>query len=63
MATKQQSGTYRPMGELSGDTKSMPDKGTSTGVSDTYGADLSVDATNSHGGMGRDTKSDGMEMA
>lgn len=37
---------------------SMPDRGTSSGVSDSYGADISVDATNSMGGMGKATKSE-----
>lgn len=37
---------------------SLPDRGTSAGVSDSYGADLSVDATNSQGGMGSATKSE-----
>lgn len=38
---------------------SLPDRGTSTGMNgDTYGADLSVDATNSMGGLGTKTKSD-----
>lgn len=37
----------------------MPDRGTSTGLNgDTYGADLSVDATNSQGGMGNAAKSE-----
>lgn len=35
----------------------MPDRGTGTAVSDTYGADTSVDATNSLGKLGG-TKSD-----
>ena len=37
---------------------SMPDRGTSTGATDTYGADISGDATNSMGGMGSATKSE-----
>lgn len=37
---------------------SLPDRGTSTGLNgDTYGADLSADATNSLGKMGQDTGS------
>lgn len=60
---KKHSGMYRPMGELSGDKKPMPDKGTSTGVTDTYGADLSVDATNKHENMGKATRSDGKDPA
>jgi len=49
---------YKPSGELQGDTKPMPDRGTSTGVSDTYGADLSQGASNSMGGISGATKSD-----
>ena len=49
---------YKPNGELQGDTKPMRDRGTKTGVHDTYGADLSADATNRHGGMRGATKSD-----
>lgn len=37
---------------------SIADRGTSTGVSDSYGADLSGDATNRQGGMGSATKSE-----
>lgn len=32
-----------------GDERDMPDKGTSTGVSDTYGADVSPTSTNRDG--------------
>lgn len=50
---------YRPNGELQGDTKAMPNRGTKTGLNgDTYGADLSPDATNRNGSMGGATKSD-----
>lgn len=49
---------YKPNGEVQGDSRSIPDRGVSTGVSDTYGADLSGDATNRTGGMGRAAKSD-----
>lgn len=53
-------GKYIPNGDLQGDTKGMPDRGTSTGLNgDTYGADISGDATNSMGGMS-DTGSDDM---
>lgn len=48
----------RPNGQLQGDSKAMPDRGTRTGVTDTYGADVSQSATNKHGGMGSATKSD-----
>lgn len=51
----------RPNGQLQGDSKSIPDRGTGTGVTDTYGADLSQGATNRSGGMGRATKSDPAE--
>ena len=37
---------------------SIADQGTSTGVSDTYGADISVDATNRQGSMGKSTRSE-----
>ena len=47
---------YVPNGELQGDTKAMPDRGTSTGVTDTYGANLS--GNNRIGGMGNAAKSD-----
>lgn len=50
---------YKPSGDLQGDTKAMPDRGTKTGMNgDTYGANCSPDATNRHGGMGGATKSD-----
>lgn len=61
---KKDSGMYVPKGDLSGDKKPMPDKGTSTGVTDTYGADIGVDSTNSmSGGMAKATRSDGKEPA
>lgn len=47
---------YKPSGELQGDTKAMPDRGTSTGVTDTYGANLN--GTNRRGGLGNAAKSD-----
>lgn len=38
---------------------SLPNRGTTTGMNgDTYGADVSVDATNSLGGLGSKTGSD-----
>lgn len=50
---------YKPNGELQGDTKPMPDRGTSTGMNgDSYGADLSQDSTNRQGSIGRATQSD-----
>lgn len=52
------SGMYKPSGELQGDTKPMPDRGTTTGLQgDTYGADLSLTATNSMGGISGATRS------
>jgi hypothetical protein len=47
-----------PSGEVQGDDRELPDRGTSTGVTDTYGADLSVDATNRRGSITNATKSD-----
>lgn len=52
-----------PTGELQGDDKPMPDRGTSEGVSDTYGADLAQNATNREGGIRGSTRSDGMDPA
>lgn len=54
---------YTPNGDLQGDTTPMPDRGTGTSVTDTYGCDLSGDATNSMGSITSATKSDGMEFA
>ncbi len=45
-------------GELRGDTKPMPDRGTGTNVSDTYGADIGLNSTNRIGGISGATKSD-----
>ena len=49
---------YRPTGELQGDDKPMPDRGTGSGVTDTYGADLGQDATNAQGKITGATGSD-----
>lgn len=54
---------YRPSGQLQGDTKEMPDRGVKTGVTDTYGADLSGDATNRMGSMSGSAKSDKPDFA
>lgn len=54
---------YVPSGELQGDSRSIPDRGTSEGVSDTYGADLSQNATNREGSIRSSTRSDGMDPA
>ena len=40
---------YKPTGELQGDDRAMPDRGTASGVTDTYGADLSLKAINRKG--------------
>ncbi|MDD2989806.1 MAG: hypothetical protein PHI64_12690 [Zoogloea sp.] len=51
--------TYTPSGDLQGDTKPMPDRGTTTGLQgDTYGADLGCDATNSRGSIASTSRSD-----
>ena len=47
-----------PTGNLQGDTKAMPNQGTGTGVTDTYGADLSPSATNQRGSIHSAAKSD-----
>ena len=39
----------------------LPDKGTGTGVTDSYGADLGQNSTNRIGGIGRSTRSDPAE--
>ena len=53
---------WMPTGELQGDTKAMPDCGCTTGVTDTYGADLSCEATNRLGSLNGGAKSDPMMM-
>lgn len=51
--------TYTPSGDLQGDTKPMPDRGTTTGLQgDTYGADLGCDATNGLGSITSTSRSD-----
>lgn len=40
----------------------LSDAGSKTGVTDTYGADLGQDATNSMGSITGETKSDGMRQ-
>lgn len=50
---------YIPNGTLQGDTRPLPDRGTSAGMNgDTYGADLSPDATNRIVGIAGACKSD-----
>lgn len=55
---------FRPNKDASlrGDDKAMPDKGTSTGVTDTYGADLSGSAKNSMGSITGATKSNPVDQ-
>lgn len=55
-------GMYKPSGAVQGDDSEMADKGTGTGVTNTYGANLGQSATNSRGAM-TGTDSDGMEAA
>lgn len=48
-----------PTGELMGDTRPMPDRGTTVGlIGDTYGADLAIDALNSIGSIASACRSD-----
>lgn len=49
-------------GSLRGDDKNLPDRGTSSGVTDTYGADLSVGAKNRQGGITGATKSNPVDQ-
>lgn len=53
--------SYKPSGELQGDTRAMPDRGYGAGVTDSYGANLGSDATNSQGSLGNSAKSDPMD--
>lgn len=54
---------YIPSGQLQGDEGTLPNQGTGTGVSDTYGADLSQSAENRLGSIRGTSKSDGKEFA
>lgn len=54
---------YLPDGKLQGDDKPMPNQGTSTGVTDTYGADLSQGADNRIGSIVGSSKSDDKDFA
>lgn len=54
---------YTPSGQLQGDTSPMPYREAGAGATDTYGADLGMDATNSEGSITGATKSDGMKFA
>ena len=58
-------GLYKPTGELQGDTRPMPNRGTETGMTgqNTHcmGTDKGVDATNSRSGLKSHTGSDPMD--
>lgn len=49
---------HMPTGQVYGDPGGLPNRGATVGVTDTYGADLSGDAINRMGSMGRSAKSD-----
>lgn len=51
-------GEYTPNGQVQGDSRPLPNKGTTEGVTDTYGADLSQSATNRQGAISHATQSD-----
>jgi hypothetical protein len=53
----------RPTGKLEGDNKPMPDRGTKTGQTDNYGADLGPEATNGMGPITGPAKSDKADPA
>ena len=50
-----------PAGSIQGDDKAMPMRGSRTGLTDTYGADTTADATNSKGRITGACKSDPMD--
>lgn len=52
------SGMMKPTGELVGDSGDMPNRGSDTGVTDTYGADIGQSSTNERGQITGSTKSD-----
>lgn len=60
---------YKPTGELQGDTRPLPDRGTTTGMisnpfgsdADGIGHDTGADATNAMGGIASACRSDGKE--
>lgn len=54
---------YTPNGQVQGDARHIPDRGTAEGVTDTYGADLGQNATNAMGSIKGTSKSDGMDPA
>lgn len=51
---------YRPNGDLQGDTRSIPSRGTGTGMggADTMGMSIDQNATNRRVGISGSTKSD-----
>jgi hypothetical protein len=57
---------YKPSGELQGDTKAMPDRGTRTGMTGynthSEGKNLDTDAINRIGGISGSTKSNPAEQ-
>lgn len=53
---------YKPTGALQGDTKPMPNRGSGSGVTDTYGASVDQNSTNAKGGISGATGSDPMEQ-
>jgi hypothetical protein len=58
--TAQKAGNYAM---VRGDTRALPDRGTSAGVEDTYGADLSQNATNPCGSLAGRCNSDPAERS
>jgi hypothetical protein len=63
MNVKRNGEQYIPNGELQGDNSPMPNKGTETGVTDTYGADLGQSADNRQGAISHATRSDPKDFA
>ncbi len=54
---------YKPNGKVQGDDHPIPNAGTGTGVTDTYGADLGQNADNREGSIRHATRSDGKDFA
>lgn len=62
---------YKPTGELQGDTRPMPNRGTATGMldnpfgsdADGIGHDVGADSTNAMGRISSACRSDGKECA
>lgn len=59
---KQNGDLVSPTGKVEGAPGGIPSRGVTTGVTDTYGADLTGDATNRMGSMSGATKSDPAEQ-